>query len=801
MTETIEVKYKPVVDYAGNKAYHKYIIYTDSSGQKWYARGGPAVGDGYGNRGGDTSSQSVSEPNGNIVTEYDKYDEHSPDWDDGATHNSETIASDSDLESAWNAIKAAMDEIASQNHTYRLNGQNSNSAVDTALDRSGLPEPEQDDPGENYAPGSDNILPDSAQSDPTPVISTAAWTLSVVTAIGNARVNGSPLVLDLDDSDTIDLISLTNSETWWDIDQDGFRELSGWVDSADGLLAIDLNENGEIDDNGELFGTVDTDGFTILAQYDSNLDGEITAEDAVWDSLIVWQDTDENGFSESGELHTLADFDIISIDLNATEVSQTNQGHDVTHTSTFTVDDGVNPPDARAVHDVWFEYDTVNTVYDQDYTELEASLFLPDMRGYGTLAHLQIATSLDNSGAGNLLDLVGSFWASDVDDLFTDDSTAMDDITDIMYRWAGVDGLTGDERGPNIDARQLEFLEKLVGQEFRQTGSVGQPDPGPLAAVELEEAFFIAQQNIYARLVGQVLGADLFEGDWYYNIAADNLDGVTGLNQTTIDDLETLAGTMTNKDVFWKNVVRVIEHTVGVDNLSGGDETYLDDAIYDSDNSLSLSGIVDSLAFDAPDGSTYNGTSGSETVTGGVGDDDVNGLDGDDILEGGIGNDDLDGGNDDDALYGESGSDYLKGGWGDDEYHYELGHGHDTIREKGHGAGHEDKIVFGSGIDIDDLTFTRVNNTGLVINIDTGAATGQIVIENHFNYDPASGGQIEEIEFYDTSTYDLDGQSWTTTGTAGNDVMRGVKNGYGGLGNDTLYGGAGNDEIYVNAPG
>ena len=38
MTETIEVRYKPVI-MDGINLYHKYIIYTDSSGTQYYSRG------------------------------------------------------------------------------------------------------------------------------------------------------------------------------------------------------------------------------------------------------------------------------------------------------------------------------------------------------------------------------------------------------------------------------------------------------------------------------------------------------------------------------------------------------------------------------------------------------------------------------------------------------------------------------------------------------------------------------------------------------------------------------------------
>ncbi len=315
--------------------------------------------------------------------------------------------------------------------------------------------------------------------------------------------------------------------------------------------------------------------------------------------------------------------------------------------------------------------------------------------------------------------------------------------------------------------------------------------------MELQEAFYDAFNSIYAVIIAQAGGSALFDGYLLYSINTNEITGVAGIDRSSIDTLETLAGTMTNVDKFWQNIIRVIEYSVGVNNLSVGDQSYLDDAIFASDNSLSLSGIVASLAWDAPDGSTFNGTAGNDSLTGGIGYDTLNGNDGHDALEGGIGNDELNGGSGDDVLSGESGQDYLRGNGGNDEYHYDLGHGFDIIREEQTGTGHKDKIVFGAGIDIGDLTFTRVANTGLIIDIDTGTQTGQIIIENQFNY-AAGGGHVEEIEFSDTSTYDLDGQNWTMHGTASADTLYGVVSG--GLGADTIYGGAGNDTIYGNGP-
>jgi len=63
----------------------------------------------------------------------------------------------------------------------------------------------------------------------------------------NIRVS-SPIAFDLNGNGAIDLIALENSGAFFDLDSDGFRENAQWVDSGDGLLALDLDGNGTIDD-------------------------------------------------------------------------------------------------------------------------------------------------------------------------------------------------------------------------------------------------------------------------------------------------------------------------------------------------------------------------------------------------------------------------------------------------------------------------------------------------------------------------------------------------------------------------
>lgn len=93
-----------------------------------------------------------------------------------------------------------------------------------------------------------------------------------------------PLILNLD-GDGIELTFLTNSHAYFDLDGDGFRENTGWVKSDDGLLVLDKNNDGYINDISELFGNNNTGGFAVLRTLDSNGDNQITAADANFNKL------------------------------------------------------------------------------------------------------------------------------------------------------------------------------------------------------------------------------------------------------------------------------------------------------------------------------------------------------------------------------------------------------------------------------------------------------------------------------------------------------------------------------------
>ena len=62
-----------------------------------------------------------------------------------------------------------------------------------------------------------------------------------------------PLILDID-GDGIETTNLVGSSAYFDLDVNGFAERTGWVSADDGLLVLDRNNNGTIDNGQELFG-------------------------------------------------------------------------------------------------------------------------------------------------------------------------------------------------------------------------------------------------------------------------------------------------------------------------------------------------------------------------------------------------------------------------------------------------------------------------------------------------------------------------------------------------------------------
>lgn len=164
------------------------------------------------------------------------------------------------------------------------------------------------------------------------------------------------------------------------------------------------------------------------------------------------------------------------------------------------------------------------------------------------------------------------------------------------------------------------------------------------------------------------------------------------------------------------------------------------------------------------------GTSGNDSLQGGVNDDILSGLGGDDQLIGGAGNDTLNGGAGDDTLTGGAGDDVLDGGAGDDVLN--GGEGNDTLN----GGVGNDTLNGASGADA--VSFVNAGS-GIVVDLSTGTVS---------NDGDGGNDTLSNIENVNGSEY-----SDTITGDSGVNVL------FGDNGIDTLTGGAGVDTfVYLD---
>ena len=153
--------------------------------------------------------------------------------------------------------------------------------------------------------------------------------------------NGAdPIILDLDGNGY-----LFDAVATFDINADGAADSVAWNSSGDGMLAIDLNGNGRIDNGAELFTPDFADGgfasgVAALDSLDGNGDGVIDVLDAAYADLLVWQDTNADGISDAGEVSRLADLGIASISTRVAAVDEMADGQTVTARGGFTRDDG-----------------------------------------------------------------------------------------------------------------------------------------------------------------------------------------------------------------------------------------------------------------------------------------------------------------------------------------------------------------------------------------------------------------------------------------------------------------------------
>ncbi|MGF0337137.1 calcium-binding protein, partial [Ectopseudomonas toyotomiensis] len=353
------------------------------------------------------------------------------------------------------------------------------------------------------------------------------------TNLNLANRTASPIVLDLD-GDGIETFG-AEGRVLFDHDGDGDKHGSGWVGSDDGLLVLDRNGNGTIDSGLELFGENTLlangqkarDGFEAMKAVDANGDGKLDAGDAVWSDLRVWRDLNSDGISQGGELFTLDELGIKSINTESDgkRLNLGNNNH-IDGFSTFEWEE--NRGGGTGVSgDVYFEN---NPFYREfgDRIEIPAELAdAPNMYGSGAVRDLREAAATSN----NLKNILGEY---SVAGSRQEQQVLLDKL---ISAWAdSADFRTFDERISDLADGKIYDIKFAYSWEIDRapllsSGSTsgGGTGSGSIALGEIQQAPSpTAEQLRRKELLEMVRVLEVFNGQYFFDFKPTNDDGKDG---------------------------------------------------------------------------------------------------------------------------------------------------------------------------------------------------------------------------------------------------------------------------------
>jgi hypothetical protein len=170
---------------------------------------------------------------------------------------------------------------------------------------------------------------------------------------GCASCGGSPIFVDLGGNG----VKFTDAArgVHFDLNSRDDAEQISWFAPGEkaAWLALDRNGNGEIENGRELFGDFTAqpesptrNGFSALAEFDrvasgGNGDGQIDARDAVYASLLLWDDNNHDGVSQPNELTRIADSPVKTISLDYRSARKRDQyGNELRYRAKVTAQGG-----------------------------------------------------------------------------------------------------------------------------------------------------------------------------------------------------------------------------------------------------------------------------------------------------------------------------------------------------------------------------------------------------------------------------------------------------------------------------
>ena len=650
-----------------------------------------------------------------------------------------------------------------------------------------------------------------------------------------------PLSLDLD-GDGIETVG-ANAGITFDFDGDGLKTGTGWVKGDDGFLVLDRNGNGKIDNGGELFG-VDTvkangqkasNGFDALKDFDSNGDGVFDAQDAQFANVKIWQDANQDGIAQAGELKTLVEHNIVAINLDSTASNHNSNGNLISAVGSFVRGDG-SEGTVNANQSLAANLDLVSNPFYREFTDHialdDTAKALPDMKGSGAVRDLREASMLNaelktllatysqaqtREEQMGLLDQLIAEWAKSADyKTFDERIDALDDgTTDVRFQYSWEANGAQPTKAQQSTQKLLErvkALEVFNAQNILKFGKVGSGTDSLTLSLGVGTA---SSNSTYSTNQGSVVidenqlgfnaGQTGLLNQAYESLKQSIYDGL--LLQTRLKsytDSIDLNFTATGLELDYDQMYALFAATANdspfnaINDALDLSRIWTDKKTTDSLKMSFIPALAEQLSAEELNRlrnqlSQFNpqhiqlGNASNDVLIGTASNDYILGLGGNDSIIGGYG---------DDTLVGGKGNDTLNGHDGSDTYVFSLGDGQDTLAETYENTSgnylYTDIIRFSEGIDVAGIRMSR-EGRDLTLHY---SATDSITL-THWYTNPYM--RIEKVEFADGSSRTINSLEMAlgVTGTAGDDSF-GI---YGNdamhikslAGNDTLNGAAGND--------
>lgn len=256
-----------------------------------------------------------------------------------------------------------------------------------------------------------------------------------------------PIVFDLD-GDGLELVSSDTSTVHFDMDEDGVADRTGWVGADDGLLALDRNGNGLIDDINEISFANDVAGAISdlegLRAFDTNANGFFDSGDERFAEFRVWQDANQDGISQVEELRSLAEAGIAQVNLtfNATGATPDGPGNVIYATTEYLRTNGTT----GTVGDVFFSFEP------SDVEEIAAPVifdFDGDGAGLISLTASKVRFDMDGDGGAER-----TGWIESGDAFLALDRNNDGEISDIAEI-----SFVGDLEGAKTDLEGLKAFD------------------------------------------------------------------------------------------------------------------------------------------------------------------------------------------------------------------------------------------------------------------------------------------------------------------------------------------------------